>query len=355
MRLAVLLLAGAACWAQEAGSGFELRTTISTAGFYTHLLSEAPRDGGPLAGGFRALLYPTWKLNGHWAVSGAVQVHSRPYFPDEFSSQGYGIRTTILQGNLSYSQFWSKGSLVIRAGQLSSAFGSFLLRYDPATNPLILSPPGYGYYEGVTLKGLTGAQADATVGKLDLRAQFVNSSPVNPRSVFDKDQYGTWAGGVGYTIQQGFRVGVSAFRGPYLDRHYEYYFPGEAPPRGLPASGYGIDVQWGRGPWNVYGELQKFQFAYRAIPTFNEQTGYAEVRRVLAPRWFVAARIGFEREGDEDAAQSYEAVAAYRPNTHQILKFGYLVQLGADYRGTLGNVAVVQLVTTLRPFSFARD
>ena len=139
------------------------------------------------------------------------------------------------------------------------------------------------------------AQVDGTVGPFDMRAQFTTSSPANPRSVFDKDQYANWAGGAGYTIRQGFRVGVSAYRGPYLDRHYQYYFPGEAPPRDLPATGYGLDVQWGRGPWNVYGELSHFQFAYKAIPTFNMHTGYAEVRRVLTPRWYVAARTGYER------------------------------------------------------------
>lgn len=154
----------------------------------------------------------------------------------------------------------------------------------------------YGYYyKPVSSNGLTGAQVDVTKGKVDLRAQFTNSSPANRRSLFDRDQYGAWAGGAGYTIRQGFRVGVSAYRGPYLHRQYQYYFPGEAKPRDLPGSGYAIDVQWGRGPWNVYGELQKFQLAYRLIPTFNEHTGYAEVRRVLHPRLYVAARASYIR------------------------------------------------------------
>ena len=219
----------AAAWAQEAESGFELRSTVSAESVYSHDLTEEPRDGAPMTGGFQALLYPTWKLNSHWAVSGAIQVHSRPYFPEEFTSQGYGVKTNILNANVSYSQFWSKGSLVVRAGQLTSAFGSFLLRYDPATNPLTGVPAGYGYYGGgIAIAGLAGAQVDATVGPFDMRAQFTNSSPANPRSVFDKDQYANWAGGAGYTIRQGFRVGVSAYRGPYLDRQYPYYFPGRS-------------------------------------------------------------------------------------------------------------------------------
>jgi hypothetical protein len=105
-------------WAQEARSGFELRGDVSEAASYTHRLAEDPRGGGPLTGGFRSMLYPGWKLNEHWAISGAVQIHSRPYFSDEFYTQGYGLKTDILAGNLSYSRFWKGGSVVVRLGQL---------------------------------------------------------------------------------------------------------------------------------------------------------------------------------------------------------------------------------------------
>ncbi len=93
-----------------------------------------------MTGGFRLMLYPTWKLSKHWAVAGAIQSESRPYLYSDFNTQGYGLKTTVLQGYLSYSQFWKGGSLVVRTGQLSSAFGSFLLRYDDADNALIDIP-----------------------------------------------------------------------------------------------------------------------------------------------------------------------------------------------------------------------
>jgi len=251
-KIGLLCSVAAAVWAQEAESGFELRSTVSIEAAQSQDLTDAPREGAPVVVGLQALLYPTWKLDSHWAISGAIQVHSRPYFPEEFSTQGYGVKTNILNANVSYSRFWRKSSLVVRAGQLTSAFGSFLLRYDPSTNPLTGVPAGYGYSgNGVAILGLAGVQVDGTIGPLDMRAQFTNSSPANPRSVFDKDQYANWAGGAGYTIRQGFRVGVSAYRGPYLDRHFAFYFPGEARPHDLPATGYGLDVQWGRGPWNV--------------------------------------------------------------------------------------------------------
>jgi hypothetical protein len=214
----------------------------------------------------------------------------------------------------------------------------------------------YGYYyKPVSTRGLTGAQVDTTLGKLDARAQFVNSSPANPRSIFDRDQYGNWAGGAGYTIRQGFRVGISTYRGPYLDRHHPYYFPGEARPHDLPGSAYGVDVQWGRGNWNVYGELQRFQMSYSVIPTFREHTGYAEARRVLHPRWYVAARAGYQRNSAFAGNEAYEGAVGFRPNQYQLVKVGYQIERGLYIRGTLANTLAVQFVTAFRALSIARD
>src|SRR5580692_5244674 len=120
------------CHAQEAESGFEVRTTLSAEAFTSPDLTQAPRDGSEVSGGFRAMIYPVWKWNDSWSVDGAFQVHSRPYFFDEFSTQGYGVNGNLLQGHLNYSHFWKKASVVARVGMLSSAFGSFLLRYDDA-------------------------------------------------------------------------------------------------------------------------------------------------------------------------------------------------------------------------------
>jgi hypothetical protein len=51
----------------------------------------------------------------------------------------------------------------------------------------------------------------------------------------------------------------------------------------------------GGGHWNAWGEVQRFQMDYRAIPTFTQHTGYAEVRRILSPRWYAASRVGYLR------------------------------------------------------------
>ena len=338
--------------AQEAASGLDLRATVTAGLFEGATPTAPPRNGSAWVAGIRAVLYPTWKLNDHWSFSGAVQIHSRPYFAEEMTTQGYGVIGNVLQATLNYSQFWKNGSVVLRAGSLSTAFGSFLLHYDDADNALINAPQSYGYYYApVSTIGLMGSEADVTYKKLDARAQFVNSSPANPRSIFDSDQYGNWAGGAGYTIRQGLRVGVSFYDGPYLDPHYPFYFPGEAPPHQLPARAFGIDGQWATGHWNVQGELQRFEMEYRLIPTFHERTGYVEVVRVLSPRWFVAQRSGYSTFSVIPGLQSFEGAAGFRPNSRQIVKVGFGLERSSDPGGSLTRLVQVQLVTMLHPFS----
>jgi hypothetical protein len=224
------------------------------------------------------------------------------------------------------------------------------LRYDDAVNPLIGMPVIYGYYTGVSSLGLAGAQVDATVGKVDFRTQFVNSSAVNRRSIFDHDQYGNWAGGAGYTIKQGFRVGASAFRGPYLDRQFPFYFTGEAKPKDLPATGVGVDVAWARGAWNIYGEWQRLQLDYRVIPIFSEQAAYGEVRYVLNPRWYLAERAGYLRASAFSGYQTYETAVGFRPNAHQLVKLEYEIEQGSP---TQYNTVAIQVVTQFRAISLA--
>lgn len=338
---------------QEANSGIDLRATISGEAVYAHELTESPREGSPVAGGFRSMLYPTWKIGEHWTVSGAIDVNSRPYFPETFSTQGYGVKFYVLQANLGYSKVWKNSSVVVRAGQMIPAFGSFLLRYDDADNPLLDMPMQYGYYyAGVNTAGVAGIEVDTTRGKWDERVQFANSSPANPGSIFAKDQYGNWEAGAGYTILQGFRIGISGYRGPYLDRDSKLFRPGESSPRDLPATAGGVDVQFARGHWNLYGEWQRFEMNYHAAPTFREDAGYVEVKRVLHPRWYVAGRAGYLHGSFQTGGETYEAAIGYRPGARQLIKIGYSIEReGAS--GDLNRTFGVQIVTTIHPLSLA--
>jgi hypothetical protein len=341
---------------QEAGSGFDLHGTLSGISAYSRDLTDEPRAGSPVTAGVRALLYPEWKIDENWSVSGAIQLHSRPYFYQEYATQGFGALANVIQAQIAYSRVRFERSLVVRAGILPAAFGSFALRYDDAVNPLIDAPLSYGYYgSGVSLNGFAGAQVDVSKAKLDARAQFLNSSPANRRSIFDRDQYGSWVAGAGYTIIQGFRVGASVFRGPYLDRHWPYYFPSEVRPRDLPATGLGLDIQWGRGHWTAYGEWQRFVLTYHAIRTYREDTGYGELRRVLTPRWYIAGRAGYLRSNATAPVQALETAIGYRPGAAQLIKFGYEIEHSTTAARPWDGIFAVQFVTTFRAISLARQ
>lgn len=340
--------------AQEAQAGLDLRATVSGEAIYAPELTDSPRSGTPIDAAFRAVVYPTVKLSEHWTLAGAVQLSSVPYFTEDFTTPGHAVTTRVLQANLGYSRFWKSGSINIRAGQLSSAVGSFNLRYDDAVNPLIDIPVLYGYYGLISTAGLAGVQTDVTIGKWDARAQFVNSSLMNPRSVFDRDQYGNWAGGAGYTILQGFRAGISGARGPYLDRQWPFFFPGEANPNRLPGSSLGTDVQFARGHWNLETEWNWMLMPYHEIPFTRREGAYVEVKRVLSPRWYVAVRDGYlSTKGSlNDIEEVYELAAAYRASTHELIKLGYEIQDNAT-PGHVNRFLMVQLVTTVHPLSLA--
>jgi hypothetical protein len=90
---------------------------------------------------------------------------------------------------------------------------------------------------------------------------------------------------------------------------------------------------------------------YKAIPTYNVQTGYAEVRRVLNPRWYAAARAGYSRPLRFTASESYEIAVGFRPRPNQILKFGYTCE---PYSGAMTDHGVaIQFVTNFKAFGFA--
>lgn len=348
LAMVCMTLAAAPLAAQEAASGFDVRAALSTQVAGSTIFTQSGVEKFPLQPGFRAVVYPTFKMGDHWTATAAWQLYTRPYFFSSFNTRGYGSKGSLLQGTLNYSRASDKGYIQLRAGEMSSAFGSFLLRYDDAENPLADLPPGYGYYYApVSIMGLAGAQLDATRGKWDGRVQFANSSPANPRSLFAHDQYGNWAGGAGFTIRQGLRIGWSAYRGPYLDRHYKYFHPKEAPPSTLPAHAVGVDAQWTRGHWNVQGEFARFTMPYAAIPVFHQDAGYAEIKRELNARWYIAAREGYSSTSASGNSEITEVAAGLHTGRFALLKIDYEVVHHAQGSNPFDHTVALQFVTTL--------
>ena len=346
--LASGVLGGQFADAQEASSGLDLRATLTAQAVASNELTEAPRSGAPVIVGSRSVLYPTLKFNDNWFITGALQLASRPYFYEDLSTPGYSAKGAVLESTLNYSRVFHDGSVLVRAGEMSTAFGSFLLRYDDADNPLVDIPIEYGYYYApISILGVAGAQVDATRGRLDARLQFANSSPANPRSIFARDQYGNWAGGAGYTIRQGFRVGASAYRGPYLSRDNEYFLPGEANPNTLPATAVGVDANWAHGHSSVQGEVQKFVMPYSVIPTFRETAGYGEFKQVVSPRWYIAVRNGYSSTNLSGNQQVLETAAGFRPNRLELIKISYEYEHYSAGSDRNDNALAFQFITTL--------
>ncbi|MEZ5366658.1 MAG: hypothetical protein R2748_31035 [Bryobacterales bacterium] len=342
------------CWLrQRPGSqdapAFSAPLTFTAGGTYSHRSKGSLAEPlSPAGVGFRALVYPTARLGKGWYAAGAVQVRSRRMIYEQLDEPAGQPKIDVIQAALGYERYWGKNFFGLRAGVMPTAFGSFALRYDDSVNPLIDVPVSSGYYyKNVTTLGLTGAQIDATFDKLDLRVRASTSSPANRRGPFQSDQYLSWTGGASWTFFQGLRVGVSAYRGPYLDRGYRFFRPGEIRPKDLPATGYGVDVQFARGHWNVQAELQRFQKAYTAIPTFEQVAGYGEVKYAFRPRWFVAFRGGHEQGGPPPTRTVLEGAVGYRVSPRQLVKAGYQAYRGPATHGALGDVIGVQWVTRL--------
>lgn len=389
---------------QEAEAGVTLPVTITGEALYTHRLQSADANAGPLTGAFHAVFYPGFKLGPHWFVYSSLHVSSTPFYYRDSYEPDHQVETQVVQAFLGYAHNYGATSVVFKAGKLASAFGAFPLHYDDADNPLLDQPLPYSAYlklradqlpcgvndllgqpyvgsanyacggasgdaEGlmpVTLYGLPGVEADLSTHKIDARIQLTNSSPANPQSLLSASQHGQWTVGAGYSLVQGFRVGFSAYRGPFLDHSVAGFLPAGHSVRDFPATGAGLDAQWARGHWSTTGEWQWFRFDYpnfRHSPTSS--FGHAEVKAVLNPRTYLAVRAGYQRNSRvEDASgwssesfapnvQSYEFAVGFRPNRWQLLKIGYEWLRGEEISGSQDNVFGVQLVTSIQALSKA--
>ena len=356
--------------AQESVAGFTMPMTV-TAGFMdTHRRQLNDPGASTLSGAVEAMLYPSVRFDQHWFASAAIQLGSSPFYYFQAYSSNHEFSRRVIQGLMGYTRIRNKNSLTIKAGQLVSAFGSFPLRYDNEINPLIDAPLGYGASEygpltyPVTLYGLAGAEVDVNWRRLDARLQFVNSSLANPRILFAGGQTPNWVGGGGYTISQGFRIGASVAHGGYLTTG-KLLLPTENASN-WPVTAVGVDVQWARGYWAATGEWQRFHFPYpRIIPDINLTLGYAELKRTLHPRLYVAARVGYNTNMADLSTwqpfikrilpdrQSYELAVGLRLNRLQLLKVGYEWLHKDRIQGTKDNVFGLQLITSLNMVSKA--
>jgi hypothetical protein len=376
--------------------GFSLPVTIGAGAMYTGRVQFEDPGSTPVTGGFQVTLYPTLTLGRHWFLYAAEQFRLSPYYYYDAYDPDHEWYVSTLQAYVGYQIRGEKTSVVFKAGQLSSAFGAFPLHYDDIDNPLLDQPlsyiqtltvrndqlpcgvkdllaQGYGFvWNGcggqtgpaggltpIRLYGLPGFEAEISSHLADARVQVTAASPANPLGVSHAAQYAQWVAGAGYTIRQGLRVGISGFRGPYLAPELAPLLPAGTSLRSFPASGLGLELQWAYGHWNVSGEWQRLQYDY---PGFTQAPSvistYAEAKRVLTPRLYVAARVGWLKPGGAadftgvstnqfaPSIGSYELAGGWWLNRHQLLKASYEWLRIENFPSTQTNAYGFQFVTT---------
>lgn len=383
LTLALVLLGGTPCAklsAQDAQIGVALPFTFSAGMLDTSRAQYAGPSAPQVFGSFRLLATPEIKLGSHWYGYAALQVRWAPYFYQDAYVYHRQIKFDVLQGFIGYSRSWNHTALAVKAGKLSSAFGAFPLRYDDMVNPLLDQPLPYNYLlkqpsstsakiyarPPVTLYGLPAVEFDFSWRRLDSRFQFTTSSPYNPIGFFKSGQYPQWTAGGGYTIRQGFRVGISAYRGPWLAGSLSSLVPTGLSATNFPAGAVGLDVQWARGRWSASGEWDRFVFHFPYLsnaPTVN--FAYAELKVIVRPRWYAAFRANYQIDnhavvgGVQSATtvypnrQYYEVAVGFRPNRFELLKVGYEWAKVANGAVNHNNVFGVQFVTSFNGLSKA--
>jgi hypothetical protein len=335
---------------QDAQYGVALPVTFSAGFLDTQRAQYDDPTAAAAFGAFRLLAVPEIKLGSHWYGYGALQLRLTPYFYQDAYDDVRQIKFDTLQAYLGYSRVWNHTALGVKVGKLASAFGAFPLHYDDMVNPLLDQPLQYNYLllqpvqssgsayglTPVTIYGLPAAEIDLSRNHIDSRFQLTNSSPYNPRQFFASNQHAQWTAGGGYTIIQGLRVGVSAYRGPWLSGSKASLIPAGLSSGDFPASAVGFDVEAARGHWSAVGEWDRFVFDFpRVTNPAPVKMGYAELKRIITPRWYSAVRLNYQSDGYSVTngvtsattvypnRQYYEVAVGFRPDRFQLLKIGY--------------------------------
>ena len=411
MRYLLLLFCfcmAALCHSSEDESSYGFSVPVTATGALIHTTGAQTDDGlqTTTTAAFRAVVSPTLRLGSHWFFYSAVAVQSGSYFTS--TSYNYNedpVSAELMQAFVGYSGKVNNVSWLLKAGQLSSAFGLAPLEYDDARMPLFAPPPSYTsavalradqlpweirdltrqtggevnfLYGGsgsesygltpVTLYGLPAVEAEISTGRIDGRLQVTNSSPSNPQGLRSGSQFAQWTAGGGYSVGGGVHVGLSGFRGPYLDTPVTPLLSPAGPISRFDASGLGLDAQWSRGSWSIEGEWQRFQFdlpGFLVSPTVV--TAYGQAKKILSPRIFLATRLSLERFGSaEDSSgamtrhfqaprKAVEFGVGYRLNRRQLVKAGFsrsdFTSASILQTDGLQNMVQVQLVTDFTPIS----
>ena len=177
-------------------------------------------------------------------------------------------------------------ALVVNAGKILMPMGLFGARRFSFTNPVIGAPDMYPplYPWGVNVGG--------RAGRIDYRAAAVSLPVVNPRYTPAPGQRLRPLLGAGVTLGPSLHLGLSATRGPYLNKNLQ----GQVP-NGRSWDEYRQTIIAGDARFSVGYLETRFEAAWSEyeVPTSGQRLhgfgAYGEAKLTLSPRVFVATRL----------------------------------------------------------------
>jgi hypothetical protein len=262
-----------------------------------------------------------WRLSKSLSLLGEVRVEN-----------GAGI-----EGSAWYLRWhpWSNHAIDVQAGRIPPVIGTFAREPYGRDNPLIGAPLAYQYLlalrpdalpatsnELLLMRGRgwqpfytvgssapapgvpivsafqwdTGVEAHWRVSWLDLAGSVTRGSMAVPALRHDNNDGETWSGRIAATAPNGLVVGISASRGPWIDKSTLALLP-ESLRDHDHQSLIGADIEFGWGRWLVRAEELRSVFE---VPIVNDPdprarlaawSGYMEARYRIHPRWQVAGRV----------------------------------------------------------------
>ena len=275
---------------------------------------------------------------------------------DEYNFQLYGAYARF--SNLS-GQY-----LNMNVGYIPSTIGSYAPRTYSDRNPLIGTPLLYNFHSAL-IPGVLGSTPDVS----DILALRDNRSPSGIPFIYDACwntgvefygssgkvdySFGMLTGSVGKPTQQqfkdipqftthlvynfnpGFKIGMSAFLGPYL---YDEAFPDfgtpgyTIDPEDYMNGGIGYEFYWSGQYLEVYSETFYSYWEYPGLPKLKSMAGYIEGKYKIQPRWYAAARLGFVEPSEIEVSpgveekwdypvKRYEFGIGYKPLRKATVKF----------------------------------
>lgn len=249
---------------------------------------------------------------------------------DPLDSDGFELR--LDEVFLRYSPS-DNNLLQLQAGRFATVFGGWVSQHDGFDSPFISPPLPYGQIIGLNIRNPAGNSAAAIAGRANGTLTNIFDSPkslwasaiwgpsygtgfsltgqtthwdyaVEVKNIplteqardwdngFDRLEYPTWTGRLGYRPSASVSMGFSASHGPYLTPDAESLLPNGTDIGDLPYTTLGADFRWSGGSLIFTTEVIASQYETLEDLELQNLSYYTELRWKATPSIFLATRWG---------------------------------------------------------------